>query len=108
MFIAEGHPQLVGNLGPELVVGIIALNDLVLAAERRHAFRKFRDRIHSRVMVLLGEGAYGSKERGQFELAAPERRSPYWHSRLDTARYHPISLWPSGLLSMLAVVLLSG
>ena len=31
--------------------------------ERLHAFRRLRDRIHSRVMVFLGEGAYGSAER---------------------------------------------
>ena len=31
--------------------------------ERLHAFRRLRDRIHSRVMVFLGEGAYGSEER---------------------------------------------
>ena len=31
--------------------------------ERLDAFRRLRDRIHSRVMVFLGEGAYGSKER---------------------------------------------
>ena len=30
--------------------------------ERLHAFRKLRDRIHARVMVFLGEGAYGSQE----------------------------------------------
>lgn len=30
--------------------------------ERLHAFRRLRDRIHSRVMVFLGEGTYGSKE----------------------------------------------
>jgi arsenate reductase len=30
--------------------------------ERLHAFRRLRDRIHSRVMVFLGEGIYGSKE----------------------------------------------
>ena len=29
---------------------------------RLHAFRKLRDRIHARVMVFLGEGAYGSSE----------------------------------------------
>jgi hypothetical protein len=33
--------------------------------ERLCAFRKLRDRIHARVMVFLGEGAYGSPERGQ-------------------------------------------
>ena len=32
--------------------------------ERLCAFRKLRDRIHARVMVFLGEGAYGSPERG--------------------------------------------
>ncbi|MFY9725914.1 MAG: arsenate reductase ArsC [Bryobacteraceae bacterium] len=32
--------------------------------ERLHAFRNLRDRIHSRVMVFLGEGAYGSREVG--------------------------------------------
>jgi arsenate reductase len=31
--------------------------------ERLRAFRRLRDRIHARVMVFLGEGAYGSKER---------------------------------------------
>ena len=31
--------------------------------ERLHAFRRLRDRIHSRIMVFLGEGTYGSKER---------------------------------------------
>lgn len=31
--------------------------------ERLYAFRRLRDRIHARVMVFLGEGAYGSKER---------------------------------------------
>jgi arsenate reductase (thioredoxin) len=31
---------------------------------RLDAFRKLRDRIHARVMVFLGEGTYGSKERG--------------------------------------------
>ena len=30
--------------------------------ERLRAFRRLRDRIHSRVMVFLGEGAYGSEE----------------------------------------------
>ena len=29
---------------------------------RLHAFRKLRDKIHARVMVFLGEGAYGSSE----------------------------------------------
>ena len=29
---------------------------------RLHAFRKLRDTIHARVMVFLGEGAYGSSE----------------------------------------------
>jgi arsenate reductase len=28
---------------------------------RLHAFRKLRDKIHARVMVFLGEGAYGSR-----------------------------------------------
>lgn len=28
--------------------------------ERLHAFRRLRDKIHARVMVFLGEGAYGS------------------------------------------------
>ena len=32
--------------------------------ERLHAFRKLRDRIHARVMVFLGEGAYGGREAG--------------------------------------------
>ena len=31
---------------------------------RLHAFRKLRDKIHARVMVFLGEGAYGSSEAG--------------------------------------------
>jgi arsenate reductase len=31
--------------------------------ERLHAFRRLRDRIHARVMVFLGEGSYGSRER---------------------------------------------
>lgn len=31
--------------------------------ERIQAFRKLRDRIHARVMVFLGEGSYGSRER---------------------------------------------
>lgn len=31
--------------------------------ERIHSFRQLRDRIHSRVMVFLGEGAYGAEER---------------------------------------------
>lgn len=31
--------------------------------ERLHAFRRLRDRIHSRIMVFLGEGTYGSKDR---------------------------------------------
>ncbi len=31
--------------------------------ERLRAFRRLRDRIHARVMVFLGEGAYGSNER---------------------------------------------
>ena len=30
---------------------------------RLHAFRRLRDRIHARVMVFLGEGSYGSRER---------------------------------------------
>ncbi len=30
--------------------------------ERLRAFRSLRDRIHARVMVFLGEGAYGSQE----------------------------------------------
>ena len=30
--------------------------------ERLLAFRRLRDRIHARVMVFLGEGAYGSRE----------------------------------------------
>ena len=30
--------------------------------ERVHAFRKLRDKIHARVMVFLGEGAYGSRD----------------------------------------------
>lgn len=34
----------------------------VIGDERLHAFRKLRDRIHARVMVFLGEGAYGSRE----------------------------------------------
>lgn len=32
--------------------------------ERGHAFRSLRDKIHARVMVFLGEGAYGSREPG--------------------------------------------
>jgi arsenate reductase (thioredoxin) len=32
--------------------------------ERISAFRRLRDRIHARVMVFLGEGAYGSREAG--------------------------------------------
>ena len=32
--------------------------------ERIQAFRRLRDRIHARVMVFLGEGAYGSREAG--------------------------------------------
>jgi arsenate reductase len=32
--------------------------------ERLRAFRRLRDRIHARVMVFLGEGTYGSNERG--------------------------------------------
>ena len=31
---------------------------------RLRAFRRLRDRIHARVMVFLGEGAYGSREHG--------------------------------------------
>jgi arsenate reductase len=31
--------------------------------ERLQAFRRLRDRIHARVMVFLGEGSYGSRER---------------------------------------------
>jgi arsenate reductase len=31
---------------------------------RLEAFRRLRDRIHAKVMVFLGEGAYGSRERG--------------------------------------------
>jgi arsenate reductase len=33
-------------------------------AERLHVFGRLRDRIHARVMVFLGEGAYGSREPG--------------------------------------------
>ena len=33
--------------------------------ERLHAFRRLLDRIHARVMVFLGEGAYGSHGSGQ-------------------------------------------
>jgi arsenate reductase len=36
----------------------------VTGEERLHAFRELRDRIHARVMVFLGEGAYGSREGG--------------------------------------------
>jgi arsenate reductase len=32
--------------------------------ERLYAFRRLRDRIHSRVRVFLGEGTYGSKDKG--------------------------------------------
>ena len=32
-----------------------------LGEERLNAFRRLRDRIHARVMVFLGEGAYGSR-----------------------------------------------
>lgn len=32
--------------------------------ERLQAFRRLRDRIHARVMVFLGEGAYGSRQAG--------------------------------------------
>jgi arsenate reductase len=32
--------------------------------ERLDAFRRLRDRVHGRIMVFLGEGTYGSKERG--------------------------------------------
>jgi len=32
--------------------------------ERLNAFRRLRDKIHARVMVFLGEGAYGSREAG--------------------------------------------
>jgi len=32
--------------------------------ERLRAFRGLRDRIHARIMVFLGEGAYGSREVG--------------------------------------------
>lgn len=32
--------------------------------ERFNAFRRLRDRIHARVMVFLGEGAYGGGEAG--------------------------------------------
>lgn len=31
--------------------------------ERIHAFRRLRDKLHARVMVFLGEGSYGSRER---------------------------------------------
>jgi arsenate reductase len=30
--------------------------------QRLHAFRRLRDKIHARVMVFLGEGAYGGRE----------------------------------------------
>jgi arsenate reductase (thioredoxin) len=32
--------------------------------ERISSFRRLRDKIHARVMVFLGEGAYGSREAG--------------------------------------------
>ena len=32
--------------------------------KRVQAFRRLRDRIHARIMVFLGEGSYGSTERG--------------------------------------------
>jgi arsenate reductase len=32
--------------------------------ERLHAYRRLRDKIHARVMVFLGEGAYGSRDAG--------------------------------------------
>lgn len=32
--------------------------------ERLQSFRRLRDRIHARIMVFLGEGSYGSTERG--------------------------------------------
>ena len=35
-----------------------------IGKERLSAFRRLRDRIHARVMVFLGEGAYGSREAG--------------------------------------------
>ena len=36
---------------------------LEVGKERFHAFRQLRDRIHSRIMVFLGEGAYRTEER---------------------------------------------
>ena len=33
-----------------------------VGGERFQAFRRLRDKIHARVMVFLGEGAYGSRE----------------------------------------------
>lgn len=32
--------------------------------ERLNAFRRLRDKIHARIMVFLGEGAYGNRETG--------------------------------------------
>ena len=38
-------------------------NLIEVGEERLNAFRKLRDRIHSRVMVFLGEGSQGCQER---------------------------------------------
>ncbi len=35
-----------------------------IGEDRLQAFRRLRDKIHARVMVFLGEGAYGSREAG--------------------------------------------
>ena len=36
----------------------------LIGKERISAFRRLRDKIHARVMVFLGEGAYSSREAG--------------------------------------------
>jgi arsenate reductase len=53
--------------------------------ERLRAFRRLRDRIHSRVMVFLGEGTYGSEEP---EQRPPERsQAQMWRWRVLASSY---------------------
>ena len=67
--------------------------------ERLLAFRRLRDRIPARVMVFLGEGAYGSREAvsSAFVVLDCSREPINRGKKLEEARLSPSQLGPAAV-----------
>ena len=82
---AGAHPA---PVRAEEVTAIAAFTEV--GDERALAFRRVRDKTQARIMVFLGEGAYGSPEQGWLFLYCSSK-SMRLHEEMKTMRVFAIS-----------------